>query len=96
MTDVLKIALDRRAELHEEISKLDEFIRMAESLIRQSQQRAIETDEVKEEQPVAQQRPARVPEPVVRNQLRRGPVEDETTGPTRQQFIRRTSGVSGV
>jgi len=33
MTDVLKIALDRRAELHEEVAKLDEFIRMAESLI---------------------------------------------------------------
>jgi hypothetical protein len=33
MTDVLKIALDRRAELHDEVAKLDEFIRMAESLI---------------------------------------------------------------
>jgi hypothetical protein len=36
MTDVLKIALDRRAELHDEVAKLDEFIRMAESLMRAS------------------------------------------------------------
>lgn len=36
MTDVLKIALDRRAELSDEVAKLDEFIRMAESLMRVS------------------------------------------------------------
>ena len=34
MTDVLKIALDRRNKLHDEIKKLDEFIRMAEALMR--------------------------------------------------------------
>ena len=34
MADVLKIALDRRAELHEEAARMDEFIRMAESLLR--------------------------------------------------------------
>lgn len=34
MSDVLKIALDRRAQLHEEVAKLDEFIRMAETLMR--------------------------------------------------------------
>ena len=39
MTDVLKIALDRRAEVHEEIARLDEFIRTAETLMR--------TDDVK-------------------------------------------------
>ncbi len=42
MTDVLKIALDRRAELHEEVARLDEFIRMAEALIRTSQSRHAE------------------------------------------------------
>ena len=36
MSDVLKIANDRRAELKQEIGKLDEFIGMAESLIRGS------------------------------------------------------------
>lgn len=40
MTDVLKIALDRRAELHDEVEKLDQFIRMAETLIRKSQDTA--------------------------------------------------------
>ena len=34
MTDVLKIALERRNKLHDEIRKLDEFIRMAEALMR--------------------------------------------------------------
>ena len=34
MTDVLRIALDRRNKLHDEIKKLDEFIRMAEALVR--------------------------------------------------------------
>lgn len=34
MTDVLKIALDRRTKLQDEIKKLDEFIRMADALVR--------------------------------------------------------------
>ena len=34
MTDVLKIALERRSKLQEEVDKLDDFIRMAEGLIR--------------------------------------------------------------
>ncbi|MEM0945612.1 MAG: hypothetical protein AAGI70_16880 [Pseudomonadota bacterium] len=33
MTDVIKIALQRRAELSAELSRLDDFIRMAESLV---------------------------------------------------------------
>lgn len=32
--DVMKIALDRRTKLRRDLEKLDEFIRMAESLIR--------------------------------------------------------------
>ena len=33
MTDVLRIALERRDRLHDEVEKLDEFIRVAEELI---------------------------------------------------------------
>ncbi|MEM8792931.1 MAG: hypothetical protein AAGE80_15030 [Pseudomonadota bacterium] len=33
MTDVMKIALERRAQLTEELARIDEFIRMAESLV---------------------------------------------------------------
>lgn len=32
MTDLMKIALDRRAELQAEIARMDAFIRMAEAL----------------------------------------------------------------
>lgn len=34
MADVLRLALDRRNKLHDEIKRLDEFIRMAEALVR--------------------------------------------------------------
>lgn len=34
MSDILKVALDRRASLHEEAAKLNEFIRYGESLMR--------------------------------------------------------------
>ena len=33
MSDVIKIALQRRNELHAELKRLDDFIRMAESLV---------------------------------------------------------------
>lgn len=33
MTDVLKIAVDRREELREEVARIDEFIRIAEILL---------------------------------------------------------------
>ena len=36
MTDILKIALDNRARLHEETAKLNEFIRYGETLLRES------------------------------------------------------------
>lgn len=95
MTDVLKLALDRRAELHEELSKLDDFIRMAEVLIRNSQARTVpsETDEV---EPAMPKRPVRVAEPVLRSQARRTEVENEATAEaaatSRPQVIRRISG----
>lgn len=34
MNDIMKIALDRRASLHEEAAKLDAFIRYGKSLVR--------------------------------------------------------------
>lgn len=37
MADVMKIAMARRDEVRREIGKYDEFIRMAESLIRSPQ-----------------------------------------------------------
>jgi hypothetical protein len=37
MTDVVKIARKCHAELHAEISRLDEFIRMAEKLLKYEQ-----------------------------------------------------------
>lgn len=37
MTDVLKLAIDRREKLQQEVAKLDEFIRMAHSLLRGAQ-----------------------------------------------------------
>lgn len=39
MTDVIKIALDRRAQLSAELSRLDDFIRMAESLVQEQTSR---------------------------------------------------------
>lgn len=76
MTDVLKIALDRRAELHEEVEKLDEFIRMAEMLIRTAQQRGSQPVPEATEMP---RRPARVAEPAAA----------QTTAPTPAPEIRR-------
>ena len=66
MTDVLKIALNRRAELHEEVAKLDEFIRMAESLMRASNRMPEDKEETAESEP----EDASAPRP---NLLRRGP-----------------------
>ncbi|MEL6477470.1 MAG: hypothetical protein AAFR17_09090 [Pseudomonadota bacterium] len=40
MTDVIKIALQRRAELSAELNRLDDFIRMAESLVQDHGQAA--------------------------------------------------------
>jgi hypothetical protein len=34
MADVLKLAMDRRAELQAEVARMEEFIRMADSLLR--------------------------------------------------------------
>ncbi|MEO1493858.1 MAG: hypothetical protein AAFV19_17020 [Pseudomonadota bacterium] len=68
MTDVLKIALERRAELHEEVAKLDEFIRMAESLMRGSNDKPEEKKATPE--PTVDADETAQPRP---NLLRRGP-----------------------
>ena len=64
---------------------------MAEMLIRQSEKRNMATLNDEDEDIAPQQRPARVPEPVVRGQTRRGPGEGDTAGPSRPQVIRRAS-----
>ncbi len=86
MTDVLKIALDRRAELHEEVAKLDEFIRMAEVLIRTSQQLPVPDVGATDEMP---KRPARVAGPADAPQMRRPEHEDANVTVGRPQVIRR-------
>ena len=40
MADVLKLAMDRRAELHAEVGRIEDFIRMADSLLRKAQPHA--------------------------------------------------------
>jgi hypothetical protein len=47
MTDVVRLALDRRAELYEEMARIEDFIRMADNLMQKMQPRprprAVET-----------------------------------------------------
>ena len=80
MTDVLKIALDRRAELHEEVARLDEFIRMAEALIRTSQSRHADETVTRSVEPEPRAVPVERPAPVasdensVRTAMRRADV----------------------
>ena len=97
MTDVLKIALDRRVELQREIARLDEFIRMAEALIRMSQARQAEPSAV----PLAPavERPASVTSreaPAERASPRRAEMGDMHTGPevSRPSVIRRGQAAS--
>ncbi|MEM7507526.1 MAG: hypothetical protein AAF415_12350 [Pseudomonadota bacterium] len=52
MADVIKIALQRRAELSAELSRLDDFIRMAESLV---QDQGSSAPQAAAEQPRAEQ-----------------------------------------
>lgn len=97
MTDVLKIALDRRAELHEEVTKLDEFIRMAETLIRASQARqgdsGFSQTQPTEQRTVTVERPSTVAsdENSVRTAMRRADVGGVTASAeiSRPSVIRR-------
>ena len=97
MTDVLKIALDRRAELHEEVARLDEFIRMAEALIRTSHSRGLDESAVSPTTPEPRNAPVERPAPVatdensVRTAMRRADVSgmNVTAEVSRPSLIRR-------
>ena len=49
MADVIKIAKDRRVKLASELSKLDDFIRMADALVEWSQSKAGKASETEDE-----------------------------------------------
>ena len=87
MTDVLKIAIERRAQLQEEVAKLDDFIRMAETLMSTPVEAAAAS--------VAM--PQAAPEPMVRTATRR-PQESETAEAAdvpRPSIIRRSANAAG-
>lgn len=89
MTDVLKIALDRRAQLHEEVAKLDEFIRMAETLMSGTQRAAPAPGA--DATTVASQT-----EPAVRTAIRRSPNESgDAADVPRPSIIRRSANAAG-
>ena len=104
MTDVLKIALDRRNKLQDEIKKLDDFIRMADALVRSE-----EGDEKQAGKAVASATasdPAEAPESEVEEapmraaarklsdaEVRRTPDADEKGDSPRPSIIRR--GLAG-
>lgn len=86
MTDVLKIALDRRAELHDEVARIDDFIRMADMLLR----RLPRGEQVEDDKGLMARdlSPAREPQGAVREQPAGDPRE-VTTGVTRMNLMRR-------
>ncbi len=49
MTDVVEIAEERRARLAAEIAKLDDFIRMAEALVENSQSKSNKASDTEDE-----------------------------------------------
>jgi hypothetical protein len=51
MTDVIRIAKERRTRLQTEVAKLDDFIRMAEALVEWSQTKSGRTNELDVERP---------------------------------------------
>ena len=90
MTDVLKIAIERRAQLQDEVAKLDEFIRMAETLMSGTQDMPAMPEAP---QAVAPQASG---EPIVRTAMRR--VQDEAVDGTdvpRPSIIRRSANAAG-
>lgn len=101
MADVLKIALDRRAELQEEVTKLDDFIRMAEMLVRTAKERgekieagATTTPSIaaaaETEAPAMPQRPSQVAENSMRTALRRAEADADADSVARPSVIRRS------
>lgn len=89
MTDVLKIALDRRAQLHKEVAKLDEFIRMAETLMSNSQG-------IAPVQSTQSSDSASQAEPAMRTAIRRsGGDTGEAAEAPRPSIIRRSANAAG-
>lgn len=94
MTDVLKIAIERRAKLQDEVAKLDDFIRMAETLMSTPQEAASPA-------PMATPAPstpaaASLTESMVRTATRRA-MEAETpeNDVPRPSIIRRSANAAG-
>lgn len=91
MTDVLKIAIERRAQLQDEVAKLDEFIRMAETLMSGTQEIPAMPEAL--EAKVASQTSS---EPTVRTAMRRAQDDaGDGTDVPRPSIIRRSANAAG-
>lgn len=90
MTDVLKIAIERRSQLQDEVAKLDDFIRMAETLM------SAPGDMPAPAMPTGM--PQAAPEPAVRTTPRRAPeaeVAADAADVPRPSIIRRSANAAG-
>lgn len=89
MTDVLKIAIERRAQLQDEVAKLDDFIRMAETLM------SAPGDAPMPAMPSGM--PQAAPEPAVRTAPRTAqePAATEAADVPRPSIIRRSANAAG-
>ena len=85
MTDVLKIAIERRAQLQDEVAKLDDFIRMAETLMSAPAEPPLATAAM----------PHASPEPVVRTARRNEAEAVEPADVPRPSIIRRSANAAG-
>ena len=64
MADVLKLAMDRRTELHAEVVRIEDFIRMADSLLRNAQPHSEAAETVAEVETMHGDEPAHRDAPV--------------------------------
>jgi len=90
MTDVLKIAIERRTQLQDEVAKLDDFIRMAETLM------SAPGDVQMPAMPGGM--PQVAPEPAVRSAPRRAQEPEaavESADVPRPSIIRRSANAAG-
>ncbi len=58
MSDVIKIAKERRARLAAEVTKLDDFIRMAEALVEWNSSKAGKSADGEDDRPIAANGPS--------------------------------------
>ena len=75
MNDVMKLAMDRRAELHKEVGRIDDFIRMADSLMRKADTASGPGDATRDED--------------LGDETTGAPGREATTGVTRMNLLRR-------